>query len=204
MIFLSFYGSPVCVASHTRSQKCDSFSGYFLINQRVRKAAASSSHLSFYLRNYSTSLSPVKTYINPNVHKLQILKENKGKSGVYRWVNLVNGKSYVGSSVNLGRRMRSYFSILNLNAEIRRSKSIIYRSLVKYGYSNFSLEILEYCEPSAVVLREQHYFDLLKPDYNILKIAASSFGLRHSKETKAKISRKLTGRTLTQEHIAKI
>ena len=68
-------------------------------------------------------------------------------------------------------------------------------------------EILEYCEPSTVVLREQHYLDLLKPAYNILKFAASSFasfGLKHSLETKAKISRILRGRTLTAEHVAKI
>ena len=100
--------------------------------------------------------------------------------------------------------MSGYFSILNLKAEIKRSRSIIYRSLIKYGYSNFSLEILEYCEPSIVVLREQHFLDLLKPAYNILKVAASSLGLKHSPETKAKISRRLRGRTLTAEHVAKI
>jgi group I intron endonuclease len=100
--------------------------------------------------------------------------------------------------------LSSYFSVSNLKAEITRSRSVIYRSLLKYGYSNFLLEILEYCESSHVILREQHYLNLLKPDYNILKFAASSRGLKPSKETKAKISAKLTGRTLTQEHIAKI
>lgn len=100
--------------------------------------------------------------------------------------------------------MRSYFSIRNLKAEIKRSKSAIYRSILKYGYSSFTLEILEYCEPGAVISKEQKYIDQLKPDYNILKIAASSLGFKHSKETKTKISDKLTGRTLTTEHISKI
>jgi group I intron endonuclease len=66
------------------------------------------------------------------------------------------------------------------------------------------LEILEYCEPSAIISREQHFLDLLKPAYNMLKIAGSSFGFKHSKKTIAKIKSKLTGRTLTREHIAKI
>ncbi len=176
-----------------------------LFNQRVRKAAATSSHLSFvWLRNSSTSISLVKTYRNPDTQKLQIIQENKGKSGAYRWVKLENGKSYIGSSTNLGKRMSGYFSILNLKAEVKRSRSIIYRSLIKYGYSNFSLEILEYCEPSIVVLREQHFLDLLKPAYNILKFAGSSLGFKHSLETKAKISRILTGRAFTTEHIVKI
>lgn len=119
---------------------------------------------------------PVKTYINADLQKLQVLKENKAKSGIYRWVNLKNGKSYVGSSVNLRRRLINYYSILNLKAEIKRNKSIIYRSLLRYKHYNFSLEILEYCEPSATISREQYYLDMLKPAYNILKTAASSLG----------------------------
>lgn len=195
----------MCVAS-CPIKESGSLSDYPpIINYRVIKAAAIPSYLSFHgLRNYSTSVSPVKTYGNQDTQKLQIIKENKGKSGVYRWVNLRDGKSYIGSSTNLGRRMSKYFSLLNLKAEIKRSRSIIYRSLIKYGYSNFLLEILEYCEPSTAISKEQHYLDLLKPAYNILKVAASSLGLKHSPETKAKISRRLRGRTLTAEHVAKI
>jgi group I intron endonuclease len=100
--------------------------------------------------------------------------------------------------------MRSYFSLRNLKAEIKRSKSIIYRSLIKYGYSSFTLEILEYCEPSVVISREQKFIDLLKPDYNILKIAGSSLGFKHSKETKLKISSILRDRIWTPEYKAKI
>jgi group I intron endonuclease len=117
---------------------------------------------------------------------------------------LKNGKSYVGSSVNLRKRLINYYSILNLKAEIKRNKSIIYRSLLRYKHYNFSLEILEYCEPSATISREQYYLDMLKPAYNILKIAASSLGFKHSKNTIAKIKSRLTGRTQTKEHIAKI
>lgn len=32
----------------------------------------------------------------------------------------------------------------------------ISRALIKYGYSNFTLEVLEYCEPSMLLEREQH------------------------------------------------
>jgi hypothetical protein len=42
--------------------------------------------LSVYARNYSTdsSVIPVKKYANADIQKYQILKENKGKAGVYR------------------------------------------------------------------------------------------------------------------------
>lgn len=80
----------------------------------------------------------------------------------------------VGSSVFLGRRLKNYFSfeyIANPN------NMLINKALIKYDYSNFSLEIIEYCEPSLVVTREQYYIDLLKPEYNIFKSCRFFFGL---------------------------
>lgn len=66
----------------------------------------------------------------------------------------------------------------------------ICRALLKFGYSNFSLEILEYCNPSKCIKREQYYLDLLKPEYNILEKAGSPerSGFKYSEESKAKIS----------------
>jgi group I intron endonuclease len=97
-------------------------------------------------------------------------------------VNLTNRKSYVGSSVNLGRRLKNYFNI-NFISDKLRGKSLINAALLKYGYSNFSLEILEYCEPTAAIKREQYYIDLLEPQYNILKKANSFLGFKHSEES---------------------
>lgn len=92
-------------------------------------------------------------------------------------------------------RLRGYLNINFLSREIRHNKSKIYRVLRKNKYENFSLEILEYCEPSLVIIKEQKYLDLLKPEYNILKIAGSMVGYKHSKKTLAK----LKGRVLTLE-----
>lgn len=38
----------------------------------------------------------------------------------------------------------------------------ISKALLKYGYSNFSLEILEYCSIKQLLDREDYYFGLLK------------------------------------------
>ena len=53
---------------------------------------------------------PVVTYSDAWSEKEIALKDNKNKSGVYRWTNLINGKCYVVSSVNLSRRFRSYYN----------------------------------------------------------------------------------------------
>jgi group I intron endonuclease len=148
------------------------------------------------IRHYSTSNgSPsefvgIKKYANAHTEKLKILKDNIKKAGVYRWTNLTNGKSYIGSGSNLSNRFRDYYSLRNLEIQIQNNKSMIYRSILKYGYSSFSLEILEYCPVSLVISREQYYLDLFKPEYNILKIAGSSQGMKHTDDTKAKMRKK--------------
>jgi group I intron endonuclease len=78
---------------------------------------------------------------------------------------------------------------------------IINKALLKYGYSEFKLEILENCEPNNVIKREQS--PLLKPEYNILQIAGSSLGYKHTEETIAKLKSRLSYKR-TSEIIEKI
>lgn len=126
---------------------------------------------------------PAVSYANVEKNKFIIYEENRNKSGIYRWNNLVTGDSYIGSAINLTKRLSNYFSPRFLNKEVLRNKSIISNSLLKYGYNNFSVDILEYCEPSILIKREQYYLDTLKCKYNILKIAGSRLGSKHSLKT---------------------
>ncbi len=64
------------------------------------------------------------------------MQENRNKSGVYRWVNKLNQKSYVGSSSNLTTRLLDYYQIRNL----MKIKTPIYSALLKYGYCFFFLK----------------------------------------------------------------
>ena len=40
--------------------------------------------------------------------------------------------------------------------------------------------ILEYCDKSNLIIRELYYFNILNPEYNILKISDSYLGFKHS------------------------
>ena len=62
----------------------------------------------------------------------------------------------------------------------KRGASLICKALLKYGYVGFRLENLEYCPSSIILSREQFYIDKLNPEYNILKVAGSSLGYKHS------------------------
>lgn len=129
--------------------------------------------------------TPVLIYSDLKSEKSSILRDNKGKSGIYMWTNKVNGKIYIGSSVDLANRLRNYFNISYLSD--LKDIMIIYKALLAHGFDNFKLEILEYCNPSELIKKEQYYIDQLKPEYNILKVAGSSLGVKRSIETIAKI-----------------
>ena len=147
----------------------------------------------------NSPIIPLVTYSNADTYKIQIIKEIKGKSGVYRWINNNNGKSYIGSSVKLSARLYRYYSLAHITVQSKHS--LICKALVKYGYSSFSFEILEYCNKDEVLVKEQYYLDLLEPEYNILRVAGSPVGYLHTEEAKIKMRGR---RTMTSEHLIKI
>ena len=106
------------------------------------------------------------------------------------WTNKITNDIYIGQSRDLSKRFINYFNLSDLKS---KHSLIITRALIKYGYLNFSLTILEYCDKSVLPQTEQYYFDKLNPQYNILKIAGSSLNHKLSNETKAKISKSLKG-----------
>ncbi len=129
--------------------------------------------------NNNFNVSPQIKYYNADADKVNIFADNRKKIGIYRWINNLNGKTYIGSSSNLSVRFYTYYSLRYL----AKSNRPMERSLLKYGFSNFSLEILEYCNLEDLLKREQFYLDILKPEYNILEKAGSTLGYKHSEES---------------------
>nr|YP_010690213.1 hypothetical protein PQ570_mgp23 [Neopestalotiopsis cubana]WBU13052.1 hypothetical protein [Neopestalotiopsis cubana] len=129
------------------------------------------------------NVKPAVIYNNLLSSKSIIYKDNRNKSGVYRWVNKITQDSYVGSSINLTKRFHNYFSSEYLANKSSKGNIKIVKALLKFGYSNFNLEILEYCDKNILLEKEQHFFDLLNPNYNTLKFAGSGLGFKHSLET---------------------
>jgi len=143
-------------------------------------------------------LLPVIIYNNVEIEKLQILSANKGKTSIYMWTH-IEGKRYVGSAVDTSKRLLHYFSTKYLDKNKNMS---ICRALKEHGYGAFSLSILEYIDirdlskedaRNLILGREQYFLDSLSPEYNLLKIAGSSMGFKHSEESLAKLSKAMKG-----------
>lgn len=87
-------------------------------------------------------------------------------SGIYCIINIKNSKKYIGSSKNIRQRLWSH------RAELRHNKhenSHLQNAWNKYGEHNFDYYILEKCEESLLLEKEQFYIDTINPEYNMNK-----------------------------------
>ena len=131
----------------------------------------------------STNSTGFTVFNDADKDKLNILNYIKGKSGIYMWTNKLNGKKYVGSSVDLRRRLLEYY---NVNRLLNEKSMPIYVALLKYGYHNFSFTVLDICDIDSLMSREKHFFEVYSPEYNILKTPGSparGSGWTHSEAT---------------------
>lgn len=112
------------------------------------------------------------------------------QSGIYEIVNFVNGKRYVGSAVDLEHRWREHRWGLNGHRHANRH---LQASWDKHGEAAFVFQVVEICEVSQLIEREQVAIDRVKPEYNICPVAGSTLGRPHTDEAKAKIAAKKVG-----------
>ena len=149
---------------------------------------------------YALCTVPVIVYNAADQSKDLIVKNNRKKSGIYCWVHVKSGKRYVGSSTDLGRRLGEYYYKYYLT----RVRTKICKALLAHGYAAFKLEILEYCTREQLIIREQFFIDTIKPEYNILKVAGSSLGFKHSEETKELMRKLAKSRVFSEKTILKM
>jgi len=91
--------------------------------------------------------------------------------------------------LDLYNRLLFYYSPAKINYALQQGKSYICSAIIKYGLQDFSLEILEYCEPDKLLIREKYYIDL-GAEYNIVQdpTIPPMSGRTHSKESKTIMS----------------
>jgi group I intron endonuclease len=132
--------------------------------------------------------------------KKVIFNDNNKKAGIYMFTNKLNNKQYIGSTIDLNKRISAYFQKSYLNHH-RYKNYLIVKAINKYGIDNFYISILEYTDNIRfnLIKREQYWIDNIKPEYNILQIAGSTLGYKHTEEAKLKISLKKLGRKLDLE-----
>lgn len=141
---------------------------------------------------------------------------NTGKvSGIYKIVNKIDGKYYVGSSKNIYKRWKAHIRSLNGNYH---TNDYLQSAWKKYGNSAFEFIIIEITNDEETFLFEQKYLDVAKLEqdkcYNLnFEVSAVIMLSEYSKqkqklalinhyknpENRKKISLKLKGIPLSDE-----
>lgn len=110
-----------------------------------------------------------------------IIKVRGKYTGVYR-ITTPSGRVYVGSSKDVRKRANKHASELRKgihpNAKLQRSWD---------KYRRLSLEPIYRCEASQLARWEQVFINELEPSLNILKVAYSGSGYKHTPEAIEKI-----------------
>ena len=91
--------------------------------------------------------------------------------GIYKIINNIDKKYYIGSSTNIERRWFAHRNSLNKKTHVN---ILLQRAWDKYGSDNFSFIIVESCDgysKDRLFQVEQSYLDRIENCYNISKFA---------------------------------
>lgn len=100
-------------------------------------------------------------------------------SGCYEILNTANGKRYIGSAVNIGKRLKEHLNSLKRSDH---HSVVLQCAWDKYGEAAFKFLPILTCAKSMLLFYEQQLFDKAKPEYNILPLAGSSLGSKRTPE----------------------
>ena len=106
-------------------------------------------------------------------------------SGIYEIVNLVTGKRYIGSAINIKERWEKHkYRLRNDNHHSIK----LQRSWNKHGEDGFEFNILHECDKEQLLFCEQNWIEFYGIDnlYNICPTAGSNLGRKWSEEIKRK------------------
>lgn len=116
----------------------------------------------------------------------------ENKSGIYCIENIVNGKKYIGQSININYRWKKHISELENSYHFN---DYLQKSWNKYGKDSFKFYVLEYCSVEELDKRESYYIELYNTmnrnnGYN-LKSGGQNGGSILSKMSREKLSNSL-------------
>lgn len=110
---------------------------------------------------------------------------------------------YVGSSVNMGNRIKSH-----LSAARTGRKTCISRAIREFGEDAFDFEVLLECPKEQLLERERFYIVLLNAasvnGFNTMSKPCANYDVFPNEVTRARISAACKGRVFSEEHKAKI
>lgn len=128
----------------------------------------------------------IKSVIRPNGGSKN---KTQFKTGIYEILHRPSKRRYVGSSIEVEKRL--YFHVTQLNVGKHHCK-YLQNVWNKYRGEGFEFYLLEECSKETLQINEQKHMDM-ESEYELMNLdptARIAFGFKLSEETKRKISEK--------------
>jgi group I intron endonuclease len=109
-------------------------------------------------------------------------------SGIYKITQISTGKFYVGSSVDIEKRIKAHFNMLRVGTHFNTN---IQQAFNTTNESDFCWEVLENCSIESMIPRENFWIaqlDATVNGFNLARLSANTGGVV-SKEKKKKIQK---------------
>lgn len=107
-------------------------------------------------------------------------------TGIYKITNNINGKCYIGKSVNIKERWIRHRHKGKYYSESQPKKSHLYHAMRKYGVENFTFEVIEECSSDKLNEREIYYishFNSHDPNFGYNMTLGGEGDLKHDRKT---------------------
>jgi group I intron endonuclease len=120
---------------------------------------------------------------------------------VYVATNIINGNRYIGvTSRGLSYRKSNHYSKARAKFSNGGNCPKFHAAIRKYGEDAFSWEILEtHANVDDMITAEIRLIAELKPEYNLAAGGEGAKGIKHTEETKAKLSALRKGKKMSPE-----
>jgi group I intron endonuclease len=118
--------------------------------------------------------------------------------GIYKISNTDSGKMYIGSAFNILKRWKSHRNTLRRNKHVNKH---LQAAANKYGLQKMKFEVIEFMDSdldrdtlkTQLLSKEQFWMDKFqswnrKNGYNLCPKAGSPLGVKHSKESRIRMS----------------
>jgi group I intron endonuclease len=133
-------------------------------------------------------------------------------AGIYKLTNIINGKVYIGKSINIRNRLARHKSGENKT----KGKCYLQNAIIKYGWDNFKVDILEIFQDFektednnvALLEREAYYIQLFESTdrtkgYNRCKYSSDTCGMRHTEDAKNNMKKSWKDRVYSDSMLEK-
>lgn len=117
-------------------------------------------------------------------------------SGIYFIQSIIDDRLYIGSSKNIGKRLKHHFNALNKN---KHANTHLQNYFNKHGVSNLKCGVFTKCNENNLIETEQAFIDKYNISHILFNISKIAGKVEMNEEVRNKIRIKSLGKIISEE-----